>query len=478
MAMLLNELLERADVPCVVAGGLTSDSRSVRPGDVFVAYKGRDFDGHDFVEEAVQRGAVAVCAENPVGDALPVPWIQVSDLANRRGALAARFYGHPSREMQTIGVTGTNGKSSVAYGTASLLESTACIGTIGWGIPPFLCSSTLTTVDPITMQHVMADLLRRNVRRAVVEVSSHALSQDRVDELRISCAVFTNLTRDHLDYHSNMEDYGRAKFRLFERTELQTGIVNIDDPFGKEIEEHLRERGIDCYTFGETSRADLHWRDVEFTEKGIRGRWISPWGTTRFSIPYRGSMYLFNAAAMLLIAVHCGMDFQEAVSRMHSAVQIPGRMEYVSKTGMPALVLDYAHTPDALRAALDAVRSHTSGRVVCVFGCGGDRDQGKRSEMARVAQSLADYVVVTSDNPRFEDPLQIIEEIRQGLSRKDAHFEEPDRTKAIAHAIGSAEKEDTVLVAGKGHERYQEIQGVRHPYSDRATIQTLLGMRG
>lgn len=478
MAMLLSELLNRADVPPVVAGGLTSDSRAVRPGDVFIAYKGREFDGHEFVDEAARRGAVAICAERPPEKELSIPCVQVNDLADRRGELASKFYGYPGQEMHTIGVTGTNGKSSVAYGTASLLDSTACIGTLGWGMPPFLCSSSLTTVDPITMQRVMADLLKRGIRRAVVEVSSHALAQDRVGDLQISCGVFTNLTRDHLDYHSTMENYGRAKFRLFERPELHCGIVNIDDTFGKLIAEHLREQEIDCYTFGKSTMADLHWEDVDFVPNGIRGRWVSPWGSSRFSIPYRGPMYLSNAAAMLLVAVHCEMDFQEAVGRMHAAVQIPGRMEYVSKVGMPSIVLDYAHTPDALRAALEAVKSHTSGRVVCVFGCGGDRDQGKRPEMARVAQSLADYVVVTSDNPRFEDAMKIIEEVRDGFSGNAVHFEEQDRTKAIAHAIENAEKGDTVLVAGKGHERYQEIRGVRHPYSDRATIQTLMGMRG
>ena len=395
MRMQLSELLNREDVPSIVVGGISSDSRTVRPGDLFIAYRGREFDGHDFVDEAIKRGAVAVCAEKAERNGCNVPWIQIEHIERMRGSLAAKFYGYPAQSMHVVGVTGTNGKSSVAYGSACLLDATASVGTLGWGKPPGLCPSPLTTVDPIAMQANFSELLKRGIRRAVIEVSSHALDQERVNDIDISCAVFTNLSRDHLDYHENMQEYSDAKFKLFERPELQCGIVNVDDPLGDRIARHLTNRNIKCLRYGISADADLQWKNVDYTSNGIRGTWLSSWGRTNFYIPYVGEMYVANAAAMLLIANYFGMEFQDAVERMETTPQIPGRMEFFFESGLPSTVLDYAHTPDALRSALKAVRSHTSDRIVCVFGCGGDRDKGKRPEMARIAQELADFVVVT-----------------------------------------------------------------------------------
>lgn len=477
MGMQLRELLSRDDVPSIVVGGISSDSRSIRPGDLFVAYRGGEFDGHDFVDEAVKRGAVAVCAERAEQNGCSIPWIQIKDVERTRGSLAAKFYGYPARSMHVAGVTGTNGKSSVAYGSACLLDSTACIGTIGWGKPPGLCPSALTTLDPIALQANFRALVKRGIGQAVMEVSSHALDQDRVNDIAISCAVFTNLTRDHLDYHQSMQEYSDAKFKLFERSELKCGIVNVDDPLGRRIARHLTQQDTRCLKYGLASDADLRWTNVEYKSNGIRGTWLSPWGRKDFFIPYVGEMYIANAAAMLLVASYFGMDFQEAVEKMETAPQIPGRMEFFFESGLPSTVLDYAHTPDALRSALEAVRSHTTDRIVCVFGCGGDRDKGKRPEMARIAQELADFVVVTSDNPRNEPPMDIISDICEGFEEPAQFFVEPDRAKAIEFAVSHAQSGDTVLVAGKGHERYQEVGNLRMPYSDRAAIQKVIGVR-
>ncbi len=477
MGMQLRELLSREDVPSIVVGGISSDSRSVRPGDLFIAYKGGEFDGHDFVDEAIKRGAVAVCAERAESNGCRVPWIQAENIERLRGSLAAKFYGYPAQSMHVVGVTGTNGKSSVAYGSACLLDATASVGTLGWGKPPGLCPTSLTTVDPIAMQANFSELLKRGIRQAVIEVSSHALDQGRVNDIDISCGVFTNLSPDHLDYHENMKEYSDAKFKLFERPELQCGIVNVDDPLGNRITEHLSNRNIRCLRYGISPDADLQWTNVEYASNGIRGTWLGAWGRTNFYIPYVGEMYVANAAAMLLVASYFGMEFQDAVERMQTTPQIPGRMEFFFESGLPSTVLDYAHTPDALRSALEAVRSHTSDRIVCVFGCGGDRDKGKRPEMARIAQELADFVVVTSDNPRNEPPMDIINEICEGFEVPAQFFIEPDRAKAIEFAVSHAQSGDTVLVAGKGHERYQEVGNIRLPYSDRAAIQKVFGVR-
>ena len=472
--MLLNELLGIDDVPAIVVGGLTSDSKRVRPGDLFIAYKGLRFDGHEYVDEAISRGAVAICAENSAPNDCRVPWIRVKDVSQRRGEFASRFFQRPASNMSLIGVTGTNGKTSVAYGTASLLGTTACVGTLGWGIPPTLCASPLTTLDPIAMQECLANLKKQRIDRAVLELSSHALDQGRIDELDIECAVFTNLTRDHLDYHKSLEHYREAKLKLFQRDELQHAVVNVDDSTGRQIVEILDERRIPYFTYGSDQHADLRWSDIEFHATGLSGVWTSPWGTTPFSLPYFGSAYVENAAAMLLVGLYFELKLSDLVERMRALPSIPGRMEFVRKEKCPTTVIDYAHTPDALRTTLSAIRQHHSGNVICVFGCGGDRDEGKRPQMAQIAGELANTVVVTSDNPRSEPPQQIVEDILSGFDDQNRALVEIDRTKAIQLAISLATSEDTVVVAGKGHERYQEIQGIRIPYSDRETLRNLL----
>ena len=472
--MLLSEILNRSDVPTVEVTGISSDSRSVCPGDLFIAYRGARFDGHSFVQDALQAGAVAICGEEGQPSSFPIPWIQEHNLAARQAEFAMRFYQRPSQQLSIIGVTGTNGKTSVAYGVANLLDSTAFMGTLGWGLPNALEVSSLTTMGSVDLQRSLGQLVERDVKRVAIEVSSHALTQDRVRCVEFDGAVFTNLTRDHLDYHKSMRNYADAKMKLFEQQELRYGVINVDDEFGQVIVDRLRRRNVKFLTFGTSSCADLSWSEIRHTSKGLSGRWLSPWGCEEFNLPYYGSMYVANAAAILLTALCNEYEIDDAVAQMCTLPPVPGRMEFFKRPGRLSVVIDYAHTPDALRNALVAVRAHAQGRVFCVFGCGGDRDAGKRSEMGRIAEMLADRVYLTSDNPRTEPPDAIINDILQGIAKPDSVVVTLDRTHAIQFAIEAATPRDVVLIAGKGQERFQEVQGQRIPCDDRKTVEDTL----
>ena len=472
--MLLGEILGRSDVPAVEISGVSNNSRDVSPGDLFIAYKGARFDGHAFVQDALQAGAVAVCAEIDQPSDFPIPWIKECNIAHRQAEFAARFHAFPSRDLNLIGVTGTNGKTSVAYGIANLLDDTAFMGTLGWGLPNALEDSSLTTVDSVVLQRNLRQLRERGFVKVAMEVSSHALAQSRVDCVEFDGAVFTNLTRDHLDYHKSMRNYADAKMKLFEQSTLTYGIVNHDDEFGQVIIETLRGRNIDCLTFGTSAGADLSWSGVRHTSKGLCGRWLSAWGNEDFFLPYYGSMYVANAAVILLTSLCNDRKFADVVVQMHSLPPVPGRMEFIKRQEQPTVVIDYAHTPDALRHALVAVRAHAQGRVFCIFGCGGGRDVGKRPEMGRIAEILADQIYVTSDNPRDEPPDKIVDDILQGVAEPELVELELDRERAIQLSIEAAAPGDVVLIAGKGRERFQEIQGKRIPIDDRATVENVL----
>lgn len=472
--MLLGEILGRSDVPDVEISRITNDSREVRSGDLFIAYRGGQFDGHSFIQEALNAGAVAICAEIDGPTDFPIPWIKESDIAQRQAEFAERFHSFPSRHLDIIGVTGTNGKTSVAFGIANLLDATAFMGTLGWGLPSALEETSLTTLGSIALQRSLSQLIDSEFQRVAMEVSSHALAQGRVNCVEFDGAVFTNLSRDHLDYHGSMRNYADAKMKLFELSDLRYGIVNQDDEFGRLIIDRLRKENIKCLTYGTSSTADLSWSGVRHTSKGLCGRWLSPWGNEEFFLPYYGSMYVANSAAILLTSLCNEQKFSDVVSQMRSLPPVPGRMEFIKQDGRFSVVIDYAHTPDALRHALVAVRAHAQGRVYCIFGCGGDRDVGKRPEMGRLAEILADQVYLTSDNPRNESPDAIVDDILQGVAEPDSVVVELDREAAIQLAIEAANPGDVVLVAGKGRERYQEVQGQRIPIDDFATVENIL----
>lgn len=462
-----------------VVTGLAVDSRRVTPGDLFLARAGALHDGHDHVPEAVAHGAVAVCSERPV--TAGVPNVVLPELRRRLGAIAARFYDDPSAPLTCIGVTGTNGKTSIAWLCAATLDETAFVGTLGWGLPPHLCPTTLTTENPVVLQRRLRSLLDGGVARVAMEASSHALDQGRVADVRFDIAVLSNLTRDHLDYHGTMERYANAKRKLFQTPSLSAAVVNADDPLGQDL---AGQPAVETITYGTAPDAAVSWSDLAWRPDGIEGRWRSPWGRSRFHLPLFGDFSVGNAAAALSTACLLGARIDDVVGRMASMPPVPGRMQPVAApaSGGPTVIVDYAHTPDALGAALAAARRHLPGALTCVFGCGGDRDRGKRPLMAATAEAAADTVVLTSDNPRGESPGAIIEDTLAGFDRPGDVTVEVDRARAVRLAIEGGGPGDVVLIAGKGHEDYQEVAGRRVPYSDveaaREVLADLAGVSG
>ena len=466
----LRWLLDDAGAPALDIGGLASDSRQVAPGDAFVARRGATFDGHDFVAAAVAAGAVAVLCERPVEAA--VPSVVVQQIGKRLGQLGRRFHDAPSKELAVVGVTGTNGKTTVAYNIARLLDAGSYIGTLGWGRPPTLCRSELTTADALTLQARLRALKRSGAQTVALEASSHALDQGRVEGVDFAVGVFTNLSRDHLDYHRSLECYAAAKRKLFER-ELGAAVVNVDDAVGADIARRL-PASVECIEFGQT--AAVRWSDIRYGKDGIHGVWHTPWGSQAFAMPhYFGAFSVYNAAATLAVGCALGKPLDETIAAMAQLPGVSGRMQKVALE--PTVVVDYAHTPDGLRAMLAATRSHLSedGRIVLVFGCGGDRDRGKRAAMAQAAETGADVIVVTSDNPRGEDPQRILAHIVAGLERPEAALRFVDRRQAIAAALQCAGAEDIVVVAGKGHEDTQQIGAERLPFGDADVVRELIG---
>ena len=474
--MSLAALLDDVSVPSVAVSGLTEDSRSVAEGDAFIAVQGQSSDGHDFAHVAEKQGAACVLAEHPVSG-LTIPVVLVADLRSRRGALAARFYAHPSSDLTCVGVTGTNGKTSIAYHVADIASKmgvpSGVLGTIGWGRPPDLEPSHLTTADAITTQRRLACLRHDGCQTVALEASSHALAQGRVDDVQFTVGVFSNLTRDHLDYHDDTRAYGAAKQRLFEFDSIKRCILNVDDAFGRHLFEVLaKDDGKEVVTYG--ASGDVGWQNVAFHDHGLSAELVTPWGDHVVTLPVFGEFSLSNVAAAVAVLCGAGLPFAGVVEAAAELTPVPGRMEFFRQPGKPTVVVDYAHTPDALSKVLAALRTHCRGRLVCLVGCGGDRDPGKRPMMARAAARGADVVCLTSDNPRSEDPEAIIDQMRAGLESAAEGFEVVDRHQAIRRVLAEAGSDDVVLVAGKGHEDYQEVRGERHPFSDRKIVRDLL----
>jgi len=448
--------------------GIATDSRKVAPGDLFIAERGATHDGHDYIDAAIARGAAAILVDRDVVNSSAVV-VKVDDTRRSAGRVAARFYGHPSRELGCIGVTGTNGKTSVAHFTAALLTATGKPagygGTLGWGFAGRTDSAELTTEDAVTVQRRLADLLAEGADWVAMEASSHALDQGRVDDVAYDIAVFTNLTRDHLDYHQSMERYAAAKRRLFEWPTLQSGVVNWDDPQGRIIYRERRSN-LEVLRFGATSDADLHWSNLSFDAGGIAGVLTTPWGRRPFRLALFGEFNVANFVAAAAAACLAGAAFDDVLDAAPELTAPLGRMQFIHVPQRPVVVVDFAHTPDALAKVLDGLRRHTPGRLICVFGCGGDRDRGKRPLMAQSVEASSDQAWVTSDNPRSESPSAIADEIVAGFEGRIEFEIELDRARAIERAIDGARSIDVVLIAGKGHETYQEVAGRRAPFND------------
>lgn len=473
----------------VAIGDPAEDSRQLQPGGLFVAVRGEVADGHDYAAQAVANGAAAVLAERPLPD-LGVPVVVIPDLRACRGALAARYYGQPARNLHCVGVTGTNGKTSIAHYVADLAtrlgHKAGYLGTIGWGAIGALQTARLTTEDPFTIQRRLNALADDGCVWAVLEVSSHALAQDRVDAVPFADAVFSNLSRDHLDYHRSTEAYGAAKARLFTGADLRLAVLNADDPFSATLAAAL-PAGVQCLSYGSGGApawpgmaaavtGHVGYAGLDFSTGSARGTWHTPWGEAPLALPVQAPFSVANVAAALAVLCHAGAPFADVLAAAGSLAPVPGRMERFAGGGAD-IVVDFAHTPDALDKVLAALRPATAGRLICVFGCGGDRDPGKRPLMAAAAERHADELWLTSDNPRSEDPLAIIADMRSGLSGARRVRECADRREAIAAAVADAGPGDTVVIAGKGHEDYQEVNGRRTPFSDRAVVQELLKIR-
>lgn len=477
MSRLLSQLIELPPDYDRPLRNLQNDSRQVQPGDVFCAYQGAGgVHGRQFIPAAIARGAAAVLVEAEGEPWLQegVPCIPYPQLGAQLGALAARFYDHPSQAMRIAAITGTNGKTSVSHYIAQLL-SPPCglLGTLGYGVYGQLQSGQRTTPDALHLQTLLAQLRDQGVKQAALEASSHGLTQHRLVGAAIDSAVFTNLSRDHLDYHGDMQRYGAAKKTLFTRPGLRSVALNLDDPFHAEIRPLLAPE-VNCFSYSlEDSRADLYAQNWRLHGGGASWRLRSPWGEADFHTPLLGHFNISNVLAALAVCLDWGEPLETLAARAAQLRPATGRMELLAQAGHAPVLLDYAHTPDALEQLLRAARPHCKGKLYCVFGCGGDRDQGKRPLMGAVADRLADVIVLTDDNPRHEDPQHILAAIRAGIRAERALRIEPDRAAAIQHALAAAGTEDLVVIAGKGHETYQEIGDERRPFSDREAVQAL-----
>ncbi len=454
---------------------LKTDSRRLEAGDVFIALPGGSVDGRDFIQDAIHAGVAAVLVQADEEWSEPrlmqdVPVIPVTALAQQVGKLASRFFGEPSRHMDVVAITGTNGKTSCAQflsaGFNLLGLRGAMIGTIGYGLPQSFAESTHTTPDPVSLQRILAELRDQRAETVALEASSHGLEQGRMNGVRVRTAIFTNLSRDHLDYHRSMEEYGAAKLRLFHHPELESAVVNLDDKFGRWIIEQM-PRNVGLLTYSrENQAADVHVKKAKQHAHGFDVQVGTPWGEMEFQTSLLGQFNLSNLLAVITVfglRGHSLSDIENAVAALGT---VPGRMELVSGAQLPAVVVDYAHTPDALENVLQALRQHCTGQLWCVFGCGGNRDTGKRPMMGEIATRCADRVIVTDDNPRREDPERIVAEILSGVPADASVVVERNRTQAIRLAITTAAPDDLVVIAGKGHETYQDIDGRKWPFSD------------
>lgn len=502
------------DMDCEIQG-LSTDSRQVKAGDLFMAYPGGSVDGRDFIEQAIQAGAAAILAEENerlnienINASLlkKIIFVQAKNIQQKIGQIASRFYENPSRKMHVVGVTGTNGKTSIAYLLAEainhLTAKNACVyfGTLGTGFPQKLQETTHTTLDPVHLQQSLSEFPNKHVSHVAMEVSSHALDQGRVASIEFETAVFTNLTRDHLDYHQTMEAYGMAKARLFKQFGLKSAVINVDDAFGQQLYDGLPKDVFGLkYSLNDPS-ADLYASNLSITNNGMQMQINTPWGEGVLKTSLVGRFNVYNLLAVVGV-LGLSYPFNTILACLEKISPVPGRMQCitaesrindVSQSNTPFLIIDYAHTPDALEQVLKTARElakMTKGSLWCVFGCGGDRDQGKRSEMGKIAEQLADHIIITNDNPRSENPEKIAKEIFLGMKSAEPHSEKQktiqiilDREQAIKTAFQAACSDsesikNIVVIAGKGHEQYQIIGAQRAFFSDEAICRSLCNIK-
>jgi len=492
LKQLLSDLAVSEHLPEIEVSGLTLDSRQVEAGYIFIALEGQFDHGLAYAEAAVSRGAIAVLCDAKfdqycqqilsrlMSRAICIP---VRDLSDKLPAMAKNFYAAPSKEMFVAGVTGTDGKTSVSHFIAQAMQlskkSAAVIGTLGNGLIDELEDATHTTPDVVNVHRMLAEFSQKNINAVAMEVSSHGLDQNRSAGVDFDVAVLTNLSRDHLDYHGSIENYKQAKKKLFTENIKNTLVLNIDDNFGCELFLEIKHNK-KIWLYGLTkatamqSENYVYASDIQNQVSGIKFMLNSSQGKAQVKLNLIGEFNVYNVLACFCVLIESKINFNHAIKYIQKLHTVPGRMELLVNKNKPSVVIDFAHTPEALSQALINVRKHTPGKVICVFGCGGDRDAGKRALMARAADEMSDLVIVTNDNPRNEMPEKIIDDIRQGITNELKLIIEMDREKAIRQAIEVATKDDLVLIAGKGHEQFQIIGDKKVAFSDKRVALSVL----
>jgi len=474
-----------------VATGIQMDSRLLRKGDLFLACFGSNHDAREFIDEAIELGVAAVLAESGgewqgIRVIEDVVVIAIDNLPAKLGEIAGRFYSHPSRQLSVVGITGTNGKTSCSQFIAQALAnsgfSCGTMGTLGYGVYGELKETQLTTPDPVFTQMALAEMSKDGIDPVVMEVSSVGLHQSRVKAVEFDTAIFTNLTRDHLDYHESMEVYGDNKKKLFTSEGLNTAIINLDDPYALSIINAIAPSVEVCTYSLKNSAATVYAESLSLTRQGFEARVVTPIGAGTVEGKLFGYFNVSNLLAVITTLITYlpkkrDMDIEQLCALVSGLSPVDGRMEIIGDSTEITAVVDYAHTPDGLRSALQGLRDHFSGNIWCVFGCGGNRDSGKRPIMGEIAESFADRLIVTDDNPRNEEGDEIVQHILSGMCEPDAAIVQRDREKAIAYAIEQAEAGDVILIAGKGHETYQDVGGSQFIFSDANHVRLALQAR-
>lgn len=482
------------DYPITITG-LSADSRTTQPGDLFLAHAATREHHEQHIQQAIENGAVAVLRESFENIENFVvkqyknhsaPILAVPILRSKVGLIAARFYGYPSENVHVVGITGTNGKTSCSQYIAQILEKNqhpcGVIGTLGTGFPDNIHAdaASLTTPDAINLQKTLAELKQNGAEYIAMEVSSHSLAQHRVAGVNFEIGVFTNLTQDHLDYHGTMENYGQAKRQLFLSPNLGHAVINADDAFGQTLLSEFSPK-ISCYAYTlqdtETFIPTVSAHNIKLNHHGISAQIKTPWGEGTLKTHLLGKFNLSNLLAVITTLGVLGIPLNDILAHIPKLKTVPGRMQMAGGGKLPLVVVDYAHTPDALEKALTSLREHTHGQLWCVFGCGGNRDKNKRHMMGEIAERFSDQLIITDDNPRFENPEDIANDILKGLLCPWAAEVEHDRHTAIAHAIDCATAGDIILVAGKGHETYQYIAEEKIPFNDMEQVLAQLKLK-
>ena len=461
--------------------GMAYDSRQVKPGNLFVAVSGHQVDGAEFITQAVLNGAVAVVSEDSLSLGAKVVHVHVADARRALAEISAIYFGDPSRSMTVVGITGTNGKTTTSYMVRDMLRAggmePGLIGTVAYEIGGRAIPAARTTPEAPEIHSLFQQMQMAGCKAAVMEVSSHAIALQRVHGIDFNVSVFTNLTQDHLDYHHDMKGYFDVKAQLFKGLEKQAGqaaVINLDDPWGQKL---LEDGGLeaDVVTYGFTDQAVVSASKATVDAAGTRFVVSTPWGSAKVKMKLLGRFNIHNALAALSTGGLCGVDLSVMVKALGAIEAVPGRLEWVPSRKGRKIFVDYAHTDDALKNVLHTLREICKGQLIVVFGCGGNRDSGKRAKMGRVAAELADYSFITSDNPRDEEPSAIADEIKEGFADSSKFEVVLDRREAIEQAVQTVGRNDILLIAGKGHETYQEFKGTIVPFDDREIVRELIG---